>query len=421
MHNLSLNSPHGRRDHRPGPVPTAAIQAAALRERQQDTDVPMTSPDAKRRRYDQNAYNPMGRRPNPGTPYPFSTISPNGNTPRRESLPRVDTLLRASPHGGMMGPPPRPGHHPGSHADLNLNLPPLQNTSPRSTTSDKLQSIDVIVKGMNPLAKISLLGKIAPPLKSIASGSSSETTSPRNGVKRCTRGAVVAIEGDSQEAVRSLSKWLFTDLSDSKDLHVKGIDGVEAPGKPAELEEGEVTPTNKASKQVSLDDYLKVIGDWHRTSQGMVEFVRGAWRRMKDGSVQMEDLDSLPDEPHEEEGEQQVTPVVIIPSYQLFASDAYASHVPISDAYSPADHWQWMATLWRGTVGPDITIYVRNCGPEEMARDKFFEVKEDIRCLIVRRDKNNEGGKIDQPALRRVSFEIAEWVRVINVGKGEEK
>ncbi|KAL9089131.1 MAG: hypothetical protein Q9165_005944, partial [Trypethelium subeluteriae] len=435
LNNLSLQSPQGRRIHRPGPVPTAAIQAAALRERQQDTDVQMTSPDAKRRRYDQGAYNPMGRRPQPGTPYPFPVASPNSSGSRRESLPRVDTLLRGSSPNGPMGPPPRPGHHPGSYPDLSLNLPPLQNTtSPRSAGSDKpQQSLDSIVKGMNPLAKISLLGKIAPPLKSIASaitsgitsgttsGTTSETTTPRDPPKKRTRGAVVAIEGDTVEAVNSLAKWLFTDLSDSKDLHVKGVDGVEAPSKPPELEEGEVTPTNKPHRQPSLNDYLRVISDWHTTSQDVVRFVRGEWSRLSDGSVQLQDPDEPSSEDEEREGKRRVTPVVIIPSYQLFASDTYASRVPISDAYSPADHWQWMATLWRGTVGPDITVYVRDCGPEELARDKLFEVRDEIRCLIVRRDKNNEEGTVGQPALRRVSFEIAEWVRAINVGKGEEK
>ena len=286
--------------------------------------------------------------------------------------------------------------------------------------------MDVLVKGMNLFAKINLLGKIAPPLKSkaasIASGVASETSSPLNGPKECRRGAVVAIEGDTQEAVKSLAKWLFADLSDSKDLHVKGIDGVEAPSDLIDLEEGEITPTNKSPKQTTLDDYLKVISDWHRTSQDMVKFVRGNWSRRKDGSAQLHDPDHAADKPIEEEEKQQVTPVIIIPSYQLFASDAYASHIPICDAYSPPDHWQWMATLWRGTVGPDITIYVRDCGAEEMARDnKFFEVREDIRCLIIKRNKNNEEGKIDQPALRRVSFEIAEWVRAINMGKGDEK
>ncbi|KAI9684872.1 MAG: hypothetical protein M1822_005521 [Bathelium mastoideum] len=420
LNSLSLDSPHGRRNHRPGPVPTAAIQAAALRERK-DSDVPMTSPDAKRRRFDHGSHQSTVRRPNPGTPYPFPILSPNGSDPRRESLPRMDALLRGSLPGGTMGPPPRPGQHVGSHPDVSLNLPPLQNTSPRSSGSDRPQSVDAIVRGMNPLAKISLLGKIAPPLKSIISTTALETTNSRNGPEKYARGAVVAIEGDTQEAVQHLAKWLFANLGDSRDLHVKGIDGVEVPVKPNELEEGEVTPTNKISKEASLDDYLKVITSWHRTSQDMIKFVRGAWFRFRDGSVQSCGAGEASNGIVEEEEKQQVTPVVIVPSYQLFASDAYASHVPISDAYSPADHWQWMATLWRGTVGPDITVFVKDCGPEEMARERFFEVKEEMKCLIVRRDRDKEDGRIDQPALRRVSFEIAEWVRAINVGRGGEE
>ena len=55
----------------------------------------------------------------------------------------------------------------------------------------------------------------------------------------------------------------------------------------------------------------------------------------------------------------QAFPIVILPGYQLTHTDAFACSVDITDHYSPRDHWQWGATLWRGVVGPDITIAVR--------------------------------------------------------------
>ncbi|KAI9695309.1 MAG: hypothetical protein M1820_008716 [Bogoriella megaspora] len=406
LNNLSLESPHVRKGHRPGPVPTAAIQAAALRERH-GSDVSMTSPDSKRRRYEQGGHYATIRRQQPGTPYPFPSPMSSSNGPRRESLPRVDSLLRGSPPGSApMGPPPRPGYHPSSHPNTSLNLPPLQTTSPKG--SDKAQSMESIVRSMNMLAKIALLGKISPPLKK----STLESTSPRSAVQDRHRGAVVAVEGDNQEAVRTLTSWILTDLTESKDLHVKGIDGVKALDECPTMEDGEIA-SFEAPEQPQLSDYLKVLGSWHLTSKEMINFVKCNWTRLRDGTVQKRDDESNDSSNENKADEQQVTPVIVVPSYQLFASDTYATHVPILDNYSPADHWQWMATLWRGTVGPDVTIYVRDCGPEEMAREKFFEVKEEIRCLIVRRDKNNLGGRIDQPALRRASFEIAEWVRAM--------
>jgi len=36
--------------------------------------------------------------------------------------------------------------------------------------------------------------------------------------------------------------------------------------------------------------------------------------------------------------------------------------MPINDAYSPVAHWQWLATLWRGCAGPDVTVVIKGTG-----------------------------------------------------------
>ena len=118
------------------------------------------------------------------------------------------------------------------------------------------------------------------------------------------------------------------------------------------------------------------------------------------------------------------------------------------------DHWQWGATLWRNVVGADITVAVQGCAPsvggeeadtgsgkvggKEVSkqagengageRDRkrkaagsvsgsaggsgagnAVEVKlEDARAVIVR---GEAGGGVAVGALRRVGFEIGEWVR----------
>ena len=101
-------------------------------------------------------------------------------------------------------------------------------------------------------------------------------------------------------------------------------------------------------------------------------------------------------------------PVIILPTYQLRASDIYTSRVPIDDSYSPTDHWQWMATLWRGTVGPDLTIYVKSSVKGEEVR-RAVELNEEARCLTVCR----EGAGFEGSALRRVGFEVGEWIQGI--------
>ena len=124
------------------------------------------------------------------------------------------------------------------------------------------------------------------------------------------------------------------------------------------------------------------------------------------------------------------------------------------------DHWQWGATLWRGAVGADVTVAVqkaaaiplavvgaaghdtspgnnihshgkdnhhnnnkggvggevtgghekgRNGGSGGSGSGSGVEVRlEDARAVVVRGER--EGG-VGEGGLRRVGFEIGEWVR----------
>ena len=72
--------------------------------------------------------------------------------------------------------------------------------------------------------------------------------------------------------------------------------------------------------------------------------------------------------------------------------------------------------MWRGIVGPDVTIAVR--GNDDGSLDSRgrvvkggaeVEVRlEDSRAVIVRVDK---GGKVAEVGLRRLGFEVGEWMR----------
>jgi hypothetical protein len=52
-------------------------------------------------------------------------------------------------------------------------------------------------------------------------------------------------------------------------------------------------------------------------------------------------------------------PIALVPHYQLTTVDTAAITLPINDSYSPLAHWQWLATLWRGCIGPDVSIVIK--------------------------------------------------------------
>lgn len=120
-------------------------------------------------------------------------------------------------------------------------------------------------------------------------------------------------------------------------------------------------------------------------------------------------------------GRGSATPVALVPSYQLTQTDTSACRVPIDDNYAPTDHWQWMASMWRGIVGPDVTVAVEQEGSVEHKAQQTkgkcnagaaggdVDVRlEDSRAVVVRVER---GGKVGEGALRRVGFEIGEWAR----------
>jgi HMG box factor len=67
-----------------------------------------------------------------------------------------------------------------------------------------------------------------------------------------------------------------------------------------------------------------------------------------------------------------------------------------------------MASLWRACVGPDITVYVRECGKEEIDRMGAVEVRlQDARTVVLRKAI---GRDIEDKVLRRMGFEIEDFL-----------
>ncbi|KAK3392351.1 hypothetical protein B0T20DRAFT_487970 [Sordaria brevicollis] len=136
-------------------------------------------------------------------------------------------------------------------------------------------------------------------------------------------------------------------------------------------------------------------------------------------------------------------PIALLPlGYSLTYSDRFACSIPIADAYAPVDHWQWMATLWRGIVGPDLTVYVQPVTEQEMALEGGgrggmrgqAEVEVEVKGerlvavrVVVPSGRSRQGGgqggfegrdevKLGEEAERKLAFLVGEWVRAGQFG-----
>ncbi|KAF2131075.1 hypothetical protein P153DRAFT_313377 [Dothidotthia symphoricarpi CBS 119687] len=352
--NLSLQSPRGRG---PGPSGLSNIQVSSAIRDDGAMYSPLT-PGLKRRRFERGP-------PSSGQRFDYPQSSP-----RRESLPPIH--VRRSPGSTIMPPPgtPRDVRRP-SVMDLNLD----QHGQPRS--------VEETVLSISHQSMIKLLGRITPPYKD---------TTPAPPV----RGAIIAIEGDDLPAVKELTSWLASFLAQHEEYHAKVAE----------------PPASPTAENVAFEDYLDLIRTWHGKSREMIRYITTPVPVLS-AAEESRTASASPPTTRKDSAtpSNALKPILLLPTFQLHASVAYASRIPVQDAYSSTDHWQWMATLWRGTVGPDLTIFVRTGDAREaLAGSKAVELDEGVRCLTVVRER--EGG-FGESALRRVGFEVGEFVRVV--------
>ncbi|KAG9807461.1 hypothetical protein KCU63_g22449, partial [Aureobasidium melanogenum] len=170
--------------------------------------------------------------------------------------------------------------------------------------------------------------------------------------------------------------------------------------------------------EVEFQKLLRTVADWHDNGKKIEQLARGdKERKYSDSSTQsgsIPDSEAMEvDSSHSSSSNSRV--VILLRTYTVTASNVFASRVPIKDAYKAADHWQWTATLWRGIVGPDMTVYVKEADRAEDAGKGGVEIKEENRIMAVRRFKGSEenGGVegIEAGTLRRLGFEVGEWIR----------
>ncbi|EFX04658.1 hmg box protein [Grosmannia clavigera kw1407] len=112
-------------------------------------------------------------------------------------------------------------------------------------------------------------------------------------------------------------------------------------------------------------------------------------------------------------------PVALITGgYSLSISDHYATSVPIEDGFPPIGHWEWMATLWRGTAGPDLVIYA-DSKPALKPMDSVVNLHAQEGVMVfhvpskpyVGSQDSANNKLVDDKSSRRLAFEVMEWVR----------
>ncbi|KAK0943272.1 slightly ste11-like protein [Friedmanniomyces endolithicus] len=488
LNNLSLQSPAVRRMGRAFHYSNMSpVHGAHGEERD---DVGPLSPDMKRRKYNGDygtpisrtmpqryAVAPPGVQVGPGTPFPFAlpAQSPHPYPPavmqaRRESLPGLRGVV--SPPGPMP-PPPRPGmgyqQHRVSqghiHHDRSLQLPPLQTGSVSGPSGAEAMSasgktVDEQIMAMPFRYKVKVLSQVAPP-------------APMDAVPR---GPLIAIEGDSADAVADLGKWLFEELKKSTDLAVTQFDSPDLAA-----DGGEKKTTKKPMVQYHL-----LASEWLAKSDEIIEAIsykpvavpatvpvdsamtntspKEPASSHRNIDENYDDTDSSPAKPTSPPlpkpqppasnmdldtpptptpttttpntttttlpiaTANTPKPVGLIADYSLRASNVFACRIPIGphDPYSPSDHWQWTATQWRGVVGPDLTVSVRDAGAGE--GKATVEIMEEGGLIVIKRSVVGGGGDgegsgsgsgtVDASVLRRLGFEVGEWVRAFGGVKG---
>lgn len=343
-----------------------------------DSTAPSPSTPNKKRRFEYGHPHPaVGLRAD-GPYFPSTQYA------RRESLPPIQ--IRYSPPNSATMPPPR------TPRDGRLSIvevgPSSHSSSPRS--------VEEVLSAYAYGNKIKLLGRITPPYKELRE----RMPSSKEG-----RGAIVAIEGDNLAAVKELSEWLNEHLAKQGEFKPQITEPPRVPG--------------NDGKDVTFDDYLDLIKEWHGKSKEMIEYITTtSSAAFSCQDIVMSDKNTSTSTTTSRKDSTMLynfpaatpKPVIILPTFQLHASVAYASRIPIQDAYSAMDHWQWMATLWRGTVGPDLTLYVKSYDAKEGQIGQKPDMDDASRCFTVYKEKE---GKFTEPDLRRVGFEVEEWIKAV--------
>ena len=239
------------------------------------------------------------------------------------------------------------------------------------------KGMEEILKGGSVREQLKVLGMVSQPLRE----------SKHSHFK--IRGAAIAVEGDNLNAVQHVAEFLERQLSRRGDFSVRLAQGPRAPPQ---------------DRDATIQDYRDLASIWHNKGQELIKYMTDPPRRENMDCMALGKAAPI-------EVDAQLLPVVIFNRYSHFASIKWASRVPLEGMYESKNNWLWFATQWRGIVGPDFTIYIRDVGAEFLSQNANVEVCKEIRTIFVLRDKDeNESKPVDDRTLRRLEFEVSEYI-----------
>ncbi|KAJ9133585.1 HMG box protein [Pleurostoma richardsiae] len=458
---MSPSDPKRRRFHGPGhyqpvssPVPFGSHQPTRHMTRPSIAGPPPLSA---------SSYGPSGGplpgpsmlgRPSSGPmpPPPRPSVSYNPGPPPAPRNPGFDESLRLPPLQTQLPSSPTSasdastGGGPSASAGLvglGIGTAAVAATAPQSLRESQARSIEAMVMSIPYLNKLKVLGRISPPLA---------PPGPPASPAAETRGPVIAVEGAVPRLLRAVGRVVERTLEGSGECALRvwsdgggggpvplsgnssssaasedagpSAAGAAAEGQSPEKDKSRSTSLSSASGAVDgFQRYMQTIMEWHDKSREMVKHVTtetSPEKQDQQPGVKGESSSAGPgrdssDAPKRQQQQQQLLPVALVPDgFSLTLADRFACSVPIADSYAPVDHWQWMATLWRGIVGPDLVVYVRSATEDEVARLGGVDFKTPS-VMVVR---VNEARGLDEKTERRLAFEVMEWVRSGNLKEG---
>jgi hypothetical protein len=401
--------------------------------------------------YAPDRHDPYASRRAPMPPFSDSPVR-DPSTPLRPFNAAMPPPPRPSPAMSWSGPIRRDGF------DESLRLPPLQTAIPSSprrtpltdsrygqTTSTGSSSIgqsslssrggaspprsfEAQVMTLPFKRKLEVLARVCRPAPTVGLDSPHASE---------TRGAFVAVEGHDTKMVQAVGAAVEKGLKAAEDLAVKvwrgdisSRDELKKENTPESVSDGGGSSPVKESFPTNC---FQTMLDWQQKASQISRYIT-----TRPGSSDGESIDKGDDDeataaavappppsaaatatvasaasaqtpPQSADATSHKVPVALVKDgFSLTVSDRLACTSAISDTYQIQDHWQWMASLWRGTVCPDLVVYAKPSGEDEVGSLGAVEFNRRMGLIVVRMAW---GKPLEEATERRISFEVLEWVR----------
>ncbi|TGJ81747.1 hypothetical protein E0Z10_g7033 [Xylaria hypoxylon] len=385
------------------------------------------------------SYQPVSTPNRPNSGFDESLRLPPLQTPMNDS-----PIMSAEPSTRQVMLPAQPQQGPGTGLGITnpgggpIRQPQQQQPQPPPPASPMLQKWPFLLK-------LDVLRSITPPLRPPGPGGSHFET----------RGPIIAVEGaptlilkevaavieralsvSAEFAVKVWSEDTSTAIAHSSpEPHASGSSEVSGNNNNNDSNYNNIIGNNKGGSENSgsstnaagatsqkkssslispIANYVARMLKWHKTSEDLIRYITSHPPPQQAGADSGSDASAAASTGASNLNNNNTTssarlPVAILSDgYSLTFSDRYANALHVNDAYRADDHWQWVATLWRGVVGADLTVYVKRAADEAPGGSSNSVEMAAPGVMVLRVP---DGGRVDEKLERRLGFEIAEWVR----------